>query len=94
MQVFVSAIISVLACVGQATADDNAPTFNRDMAPILFEHCAVCHRPNDIGPFPLLTYQDAKKRAKQLARISDKRIMPPWMPNHEWAEFKDARAHG
>ena len=40
-------------------------TFSRDVAPILHKHCAGCHRPGEIGPFPLLSYADAGKRAKQ-----------------------------
>jgi hypothetical protein len=67
------------------------PTFNKDIAPILFKHCANCHRPNDIGPFSLLTYADAKKRAKQVAHITAQRTMPPWMPHATWGEFKYTR---
>ena len=38
-------------------------TFNKDVAPILWNHCAACHRQGQIGPFSLLKYQDAAKRA-------------------------------
>ena len=41
-------------------------TFNRDVAPIVFQSCARCHRPGESGPFPLLTYDDVKKRARQI----------------------------
>jgi hypothetical protein len=53
-------------------------TFNRDIAPIVFEHCASCHRPGEVAPFSLLTYSDLKKRAPQIAQVTSSRFMPPW----------------
>ena len=70
------------------TAEDPQVTFNRDVAPILFHHCAMCHRPGESGPFPLLTYKDAKSHARQLAAVTQSRFMPPWLP--EPGEFKFA----
>jgi tetratricopeptide (TPR) repeat protein/mono/diheme cytochrome c family protein len=56
------------------------PTFNRDVAPILFEHCAPCHRPSQAAPFPLLRYGDAREQAEKIARATSDRRMPPWLP--------------
>ena len=47
-----------------------APTFSHDIAPIVFEHCSSCHRPGEAGPFPLLTYDDVKKHATQIADLT------------------------
>ena len=77
--------------VGAAFGDATHPTFTKDVAPILFNNCSSCHRPNEVGPFSLLTYTDAKKRAKQLARITHEKIMPPWKPVSGPDEFKNAR---
>jgi len=55
-------------------------TFNRDIAPIVYHHCSPCHRPGEAAPFPLLSYQDTAKFADQIAYITEKRIMPPWLP--------------
>jgi len=55
-------------------------TFNRDIAPILFHSCAPCHHPGEAGPFPLLGYDDAAKFARQIAYVTERRIMPPWLP--------------
>lgn len=66
---------------------DTAPTFNKDVAPILFGHCSSCHRPNEVGPFSLLTYADAKKRGRQLVEITAKKLMPPWKPVKGHGEF-------
>lgn len=39
-------------------------TFNKDIAPIVFKNCTGCHRPGEVAPFALLTYQDTFKHAK------------------------------
>lgn len=64
-------------------------TFNRDMAPILFHSCAICHHPGEAGPFALLTYADAKTRARQIAAVTAKRFMPPWLPEAQELKFAD-----
>jgi len=61
-------------------APSDAVTFNRDIAPIMFQYCSPCHRPGEAAPFSLLTYQDAAKFAAQIAVITQRRIMPPWLP--------------
>src|ERR1700737_3207532 len=68
-----------------------APTFNRDIAPILYKSCATCHRPGEVAPFSLLTYQDAAKRAKLIATVTKARVMPPWKAEPGFGEFRDAR---
>lgn len=64
-------------------------TFNRDIAPIIFHSCVRCHRPGESGPFPLLTYQDVKKHARQIAIVTGTRFMPPWLPNPQGLKFAD-----
>ena len=64
-------------------------TFNRDIAPIVFRYCARCHHPGEAGPFPLLTYSDAKVRARQIATVTSKRFMPPWLPEAQELPFAD-----
>ncbi|PWU04408.1 MAG: ascorbate-dependent monooxygenase [Terriglobia bacterium] len=59
----------------------NGPTFNTDVAPIIYEKCSRCHRPGEVAPFPLLTYNDVAKRAALIAAVVEKRIMPPWKPD-------------
>jgi thioredoxin-like negative regulator of GroEL len=60
---------------------NGAVTFNKDIAPILFGHCASCHRPGQSGPFNLLSYEDVQKRAKQVVEVTQSRYMPPWLPS-------------
>jgi hypothetical protein len=66
-----------------------APTFNRDIAPILNQECVRCHRPGEVAPFSLLTYADAQKRAGLIARVTRTRYMPPWKPEPGYGDFRD-----
>jgi hypothetical protein len=66
-------------------------TYARDIAPLIFAHCAECHRPGEVAPFSLLTYQDAAKRAKGLVRVTERRLMPPWRADVHYGQFLDAR---
>ena len=56
------------------------PTFARDIAPIVFEHCAPCHHAGEAAPFGLVSYDDVQKRARQIVRVTQSRFMPPWLP--------------
>ena len=53
-------------------------TFTKDVAPIIFNHCAGCHRPGEAAPFALLNYNDVRKRARLIVRVTEDRVMPPW----------------
>ena len=66
-----------------------APTFYKDIQPITDRYCAPCHRPGEAGPFPLLTYNDVHKRAAQIAAVTAKRFMPPWLPEAGHGDFAD-----
>ncbi len=67
------------------------PTFNKDIAPIIFKHCAPCHQPQQPGPFNLLAYPDVQKRAKQIVDVTSRRLMPPWLPEAGYGDFREAR---
>ena len=68
------------------------PTFDTHIAPILFEHCAPCHRPGvEAVPFPLLTYRDARDNAEKIARETRTGKMPPWLPEPEAPAFVGER---
>ncbi len=66
-------------------------TYARDIAPIVFAHCAECHRPGEVAPFSLLTYQNAAKRAKGLVRATERRLMPPWRADVHYGDFLGER---
>jgi mono/diheme cytochrome c family protein len=76
-----SAAFALAACVAgmlHAQAAEPAPTFARDIVPILQAKCQVCHQPNSIAPMSLLTYDDAKKYASRIRARVVARVMPPW----------------
>src|SRR5246127_6015491 len=64
-------------------------TFTHDVAPILFRSCAPCHRPGEAAPFSLLTYADAKSHARLIEAVTQRRIMPPWLPSPDDPKFAD-----
>jgi Tfp pilus assembly protein PilF len=64
-------------------------TYTRDIAPILFRSCAPCHRPGEAAPFSLLTYADAKSHARLIEDVTQRRIMPPWLPAADDPKFAD-----
>ncbi|HEY1381936.1 MAG TPA: hypothetical protein VGF55_34375, partial [Gemmataceae bacterium] len=72
--------------------DDAGPvTFARHVAPIVFARCAPCHHPGEAAPFSLLTYDDVRRRARQIADVTQKRFMPPWMPRAGCGDFVGER---
>lgn len=67
-------------------------TFNRDIAPVFYRNCVVCHHPNDIAPMSLVTYKDARPWAAAIREAVAKRQMPPWHADPSVGEFRnDAR---
>ncbi len=66
-------------------------TFNRDIAPIVFARCMNCHRDGQVAPFPLTNFAQTAKRAKQIARVTSERVMPPWIPAAGHAKFVGER---
>jgi len=77
------------AAISLAAAEP--PTFHKNIAPILFAQCAPCHRPGEPGPFSLLTYEDARKHAREIARVTRSRYMPPWLPAAGFGDFTGER---
>jgi hypothetical protein len=69
--------LSSYACANELKA---SPTYHRDIAPILLSNCASCHRPGEAGPFSLLKYEDARRRASQIVDLTSRKLMPPWKP--------------
>lgn len=60
------------------TPADATPTFAADVAPILYSRCVSCHRPGEIAPMSLLTYEEARPWAKSIRQAVVDRVMPPW----------------
>lgn len=81
----------MLHLIGALVFGVEAPTYSGTVAAILHKHCAGCHRPGEVGPFPLLAYEDARKRAGFIADICRSRRMPPWKAEPGHGSFFDER---
>ena len=68
------------------TPEPPTVTFSETIAPILYRHCVTCHRPGEVGPFSLLSYEDAAARGEMIAAATKARHMPPWHARGD-AEF-------
>ena len=67
-------------------------TFSRDVAPILYSNCIYCHRPNDIAPFSLLSYKDARPWSKSMKEQVVMRRMPPWGVDPHVGDFRNNKS--
>lgn len=72
-------------------APETLVTFNKQIAPIIYNNCSSCHRPGEAAPFSLLSYQDVAKRGKLIATVTASRYMPPWKAEKTDYNFKDER---
>ncbi len=65
------------------------PTFYKDVLPILQAHCQRCHRPGEIGPMPLVTYEQTRRWSKAIAQAVESRKMPPWFADPQYGRFSN-----
>ncbi|REK11079.1 MAG: hypothetical protein DWQ36_02925 [Acidobacteria bacterium] len=87
------ALVGVPAlAAGAANANLDAPTYAGEVAGILFDNCAGCHRPGQTAPMSLLSYQEARPWAKSIARNVEDRVMPPWHATGGTAKFANDRS--
>jgi peroxiredoxin len=67
-------------------------TFSEQVAPILQEKCQSCHRPGQVGPFALLTYEQARRRASAIREAVEDLRMPPWHADRRHGRFENDRS--
>jgi len=72
------AAASTIIRAQQGRTTEGPTTFTKDVAPILYRSCVRCHRPGEIAPMSLLTYNDARPWAQSIKQRVSKREMPPW----------------
>jgi tetratricopeptide (TPR) repeat protein len=81
----------VLFAASAARAAGDVPDWAKDVAPLLHRECASCHRPGESAPFSLLDYDEAARHARQIAKVTASRRMPPWLPEPSDPPFAGAR---
>ncbi|WP_310572278.1 cytochrome c [Gemmatimonas sp.] len=86
-----------LVCIATARyrepliAQDTAPTFTKDVAPILYKNCTTCHRPGGLGPFSLVDYDSAKANVDDIRDAVRSGFMPPWHAEGPHGTFSNDR---
>lgn len=85
---------SVVGCfIGRepAAAATSEVKYSKHIAPILQNHCQECHRPGQVAPFSLLTYEQASKWSKTIVEVVSDGRMPPWNADPRHGEFANDR---
>jgi len=62
-------------------------TFTKDIAPIIYNNCTKCHRPNEIGPFSMTNYEEIAPWAPTIKYVTSIRYMPPWKADPHYSRF-------
>lgn len=98
-KVLIRTVAIVLLCFAPITiqrsapailvGSDSTPTFYRDVVPILQNHCQACHRAGEIGPMPLVTYDQVRPFARRIASTARSRTMPPWFADPAFGHFSN-----
>jgi len=86
----VSALLSASGAA-QGPGPDSTPTFTRDVAPILYANCVTCHRPGEIAPMSLISYQESRPWARAIATKVRDGVMPPWHADASPGTFSNER---
>ena len=72
-----------------AEAAEGVPTFAADVAPILYDNCVACHRPNHLAPMSLISYDDVRPWARAVKTKVVSREMPPWGADSSVRAYKN-----
>jgi len=78
--IWVCGLVAGAAPATRPVRKPEPPTYTKDVAAILQKRCLNCHRRGHVGPFKLETYEQARKRAEDIAAVAEDRVMPPWKP--------------
>jgi len=86
-------LLTMPASKAKATrqSPDSLVTFTRDVAPIFYNNCTSCHRPGEIAPMSLMTYQESRPWAKAIREKVASKQMPPWHADPKHGEFLNDR---
>ena len=83
----IAALTLSLICLPPLPAQD-VVTYTKDISPIIYNNCTICHRPGEIGPFALTNFEEVRDEAYTILSVTRKGYMPPWMPDREFSKFK------
>ena len=84
-------VLALASMTAVSVFANSSVTFDKDVLPILQKHCQSCHRPGEVAPMSLLTYQDARPWAKSIKSAVLTKQMPPWFSATSSHGFTNAR---
>ncbi len=84
-------VVALAACGADRAGAELEPTFSGGVARVLHENCSACHRAQGAGPFPLVSYEDAREHARRLVAMAESGSMPPWPPSRPTGVFAGER---
>lgn len=85
-------ILSIAFFMSMVVLASGQVTFTKDIAPIIYNNCTTCHRPNEIGPFSLTNYDEVASYADMIKYATAIRYMPPWKADPHFSRFIGERA--
>jgi peroxiredoxin/mono/diheme cytochrome c family protein len=85
-------VAGCLLCRVARPKTEGAVTYTKQVSRILQNHCQECHRPGQIGPMPLLTYDDASAWADTIREVVAEKRMPPWHADAHFGKFSNDRS--
>lgn len=86
-----ASLIVVSRSANSLTAGIAEVTFSKEVSRIFYQHCAECHRPNDMAPFSVLTYKEVLPWVETISEKVLAREMPPWHADSRYGEFINDR---
>src|SRR5947208_16952206 len=89
MKIFAGTLL--FTAVAAAASAPKPTTFNKDVAPVVYNRCAECHRAGQVAPMSLLTYKEARPWAKSIREAVLKHTMPPWLADARYGHFENDR---
>ena len=85
----ISSLVALAGFAGPRQPSPKAPTFSKDIAPIIYKRCVSCHSESRVAPFSLVGYENARKHADTMAAVTQIGYMPPWKAKPNYGVFRD-----
>jgi len=91
MRLRIPYVASLVLLFAVSSYAETPVTFNKEIIRLFQDNCQNCHRPGNIAPFSLLSYEEARRHAFEIRQAVQSREMPPWKPVGSHGVFEDER---
>jgi len=82
-------IVGVCVASQAPVSSSAVPTFSHDVAPILYAKCVGCHRPGEVAPMSLITFNEVRPWAKSIREKVSARVLTPWHADTRYGKFRN-----